>query len=800
MRSRVVLKIIPHLMAWLALFGGFGAVYSSVATGQIEHSLLYNSDAFYLPTLLKNLQASLTLQGWDLPPSPYFFPDLLLYFLVAQLTDNLYVTMALFGVAQILLFLGGISLLQRAIFGASRQRHTLLLLSTTVFLLFLATGKETAFTYAILSAHHFGCLLVLPFALLLMLRVLQASTASIWSLPQFWGLLLLVGLTTFSDALFVIQFVVAALATMLLLHYVSKQPSPHTWWLSVGLGLAALGGPLLRQYLFGSQKLAEYTSLTGNEWRISLSELWAWASITAFQNPLLTLFWVSSFLTLLISLWLAYQHHGSSTAPVATLLFFVLSTLGTVAAVIVTGNFPNEFSTRYLLSALILPLIVGWPSLVIQLEPLRRQFIQPRGALVQGSLAGILLIVAQPFVQWRALATLPHFTDPFVACMDQATRERQLHNGLAHYWQAMYLSLLSQNDLHVVQVYPDLTPHLWNNNRDWYRGSFDFVITDVGPAPEYAIRTEPVLQRLGEPADQFECGNSLVLVYNRPTDLHVQECFAHQPRLARFDNIGDAVELYGCSLVSVIGGRNVGLSKAADERWRNPAGLLADATLPVLDAGTYALDIQLYSDSANTGAWTVGIYDPEPVAIVSPTPIIGAGKQSVQQTFVVPKDAKAYLQILYNGHGALFVDSMRLQRITPDASTPVEQAFWGQEIDDASKLRLLEPISASTVPADRIVDFVWEWTGGPLAPYQAFEVRLWHTSDAVHYGAHDAALSRTLVRQVGDVYTLRLDLQGAHSVMQRGRGDFFWSVAIVSIEPAYQDLQLESEAASLMLP
>ncbi len=803
MRSHVVLNIIPHLVAWLALLGGFGAVYGSVATGQIDRSLLYNSDAFYLPTLLKDLHTSPTLRGWDLPPSPYFFPDLLLYFIIDQLTNNLYVTMALFGVAQILIFLGGLGLILRWLAGASRERYPFLLLSATLFLLCLATGQETAFVYTILSAHHFGGLMVLPFALLLMLRVLQARAGRVWVLSQFWGLLLLVGLTAFSDALFIIQFVVPALAT-LLLYSMATRRSRQTWSLIGGLSIAAFCGPWLRQLLFGSEKLAEYTSFTRDQWQTSLHELWAWVSSTAVHNPLLALFWLSSFLALGISLWLACQPDAPATRAnpnmrVVAILFFILSALGTVAAVIVTGNFPNQFSTRYLLSTLILPLIVGWPLLLTHLVPVKRGLAQPSGSLALSSVAGLLLVLAQPFSQWQALVTLPKSTDPFVTCLDQATRDRQLRNGLAHYWQAMYLSLLSQNDLHVVQVYPDLTPHLWNNNRAWYRTSFDFVITDVGPASEYAIRTETVLQRLGEPADQFECGDSLVLVYNRPTDLQLQACFAHQPRLARFNTVGDAAELYGCGLVSVNGGRNVGLSKAADDRWQNPAGLLADATLPVLAAGTYALEIQLYADSANTGAWTVGIYDPLPVAIVPPIPIIDAGKQTVKHTFVVPKDAKAYLQILYNGHGALFIDAMRLQRIAPNATIPAKPAFARKDVAALGELRLIAPASSATLP-DHTADFVWQWTGAPLSAQQAFEIRLWRAGDPVHYGAHDAALSRALVRQVGDIYTLRLNLQGAHSVMQHGTGDFFWSVAIVNVEPSYQDLHLEADPAPLVLP
>ncbi len=75
---------------------------------------------------------------------------------------------------------------------------------------------------------------------------------------------------------------------------------------------------------------------------------------------------------------------------------------------------------------------------------------------------------------------------------------------------------------------------------------------------------------------------------------------------------------------------------------------------------------------------------------------------------------------------------------------------------------------------------------------QTFEVRLWPKGESIHYGAHDAKATAQLIRQIGDTYILRLDLNGAYSVMEHGAGDYEWTVAIVAVEPDYQDLQLEA--------
>jgi hypothetical protein len=96
-----------------------------------------------------------------------------------------------------------------------------------------------------------------------------------------------------------------------------------------------------------------------------------------------------------------------------------------------------------------------------------------------------------------------------------------------------------------------------------------------------------------------------------------------------------------------------------------------------------------------------------------------------------------------------------------------------------------------------VTDFVWQWTGDPLPATQTFEVRLWPQGDNAHSGAHDAAATRGLIRRIGDTYTLRLDLGGSYAVMQQGAGDYAWSVAVVTVEPAYHDLQIEAAPSRL---
>jgi hypothetical protein len=46
---------------------------------------------------------------------------------------------------------------------------------------------------------------------------------------------------------------------------------------------------------------------------------------------------------------------------------------------------------------------------------------------------------------------------------------------------------------------------------------------------------------------------------------------------------------------------------------------------------------------------------------------------------------------------------------------------------------------------------------------------------------------------------LRLFLDGIYSVNLHGEGDYLWTVAIVGIEPAYQDLNIEAQPHHLQI-
>ncbi len=127
--------------------------------------------------------------------------------------------------------------------------------------------------------------------------------------------------------------------------------------------------------------------------------------------------------------------------------------------------------------------------------------------------------------------TLPdpgNYYPEFIQCMDENTARLGVKRGIAHYWQARLITLLTKNNLEVVQTTQDLRPFRILNNSDGYQEEIDFVIIDHSPDTwnrSYNwIDSDLVIQRFGEPASTFTCFESDIWVYNRSSDTH----FRHQ--------------------------------------------------------------------------------------------------------------------------------------------------------------------------------------------------------------------------------------------------------------------------------
>ena len=530
-------------------------VYYATAYGPFE-GIVYNADALYLPSLYADLSSGNSLSTWNLPPASYAFPDLLLYAAIKPFAPSLQGALVGYGMAQFLLFTLGVSCLAAQALPRSYgwARYSLVALMGVLFLLF--NGRLAFYSQAIfISAHHFGVLLVMPFVLAILCKLVTDARPS-------RRLLLALGalsfLTSASDGLYLFQVTVPLVGSLGLLYLLRQVSKRRALFLVAALSLPSLAGPLMIAAAASRNSTARSYIFRPQLFPLSLLQLFRDFLEIGRQKPVHTLL-VIGFLLLcafvvarLLQQVAAKRSTVSSTIsptisptvdpavrpavdptvrPVDALLasYGLLSFVISFAMILGAGLYTNYHSFRYFLPFLIVPAFWAFPfvlKLPKRLDP----------AWLKWTVPLLALLVTLPSLSklGGVQATRQALIDPYypadIACIDEQSARLGLRDGVAQYWQARPLSMLSQHGLNVVQVNRDLSPYLWINNTAWYNIQPEFVVVDLTQPVDHPSRLDEALlvERFGQPDTTFECEESRVLVYTR-AESELRTLFADVP-------------------------------------------------------------------------------------------------------------------------------------------------------------------------------------------------------------------------------------------------------------------------------
>lgn len=247
--STIICKKLGLLIFWLILILSIVNVYISIAAEKISRYHFYNSDAISIPAMYKDLVSGYSLRGWFFGPAPSLFPDLPLYAIIRFLTGNLHLAIMGYGVVQILLLILSFGYLSDKVFEPRRSLQTLIVLAGIVLCLCLSTGQCNIFLPILLNSFHFGAVLLLVFSLILVVQIIQCGSDTKKAL-LYSGILLVVSpLILVSDAIYLVQFLIPVLLSLLLLFLFSMISAKSLLLIYIALIPSVLVNPYLNRYL-----------------------------------------------------------------------------------------------------------------------------------------------------------------------------------------------------------------------------------------------------------------------------------------------------------------------------------------------------------------------------------------------------------------------------------------------------------------------------------------------------------------------------------------------------------------------
>jgi hypothetical protein len=638
MLKKTVLPLVILMIALTGLTLGYRA-------GHPIQNYLFNSDALYLPTLFADLIGKGTrLSDWYLTPAPYFFPDFPIYLIAYLSGKGAFEQILVFALLQIVLATIGVFFIVKT----STERHRLATTSLIVVaLIWLAMNAAEPYVELLTSAYHFGAFLAgMAFvALWLHLDRTESTSTRRWAIAC---MCLLAFLTSLSDNIFLVQVILPFLAVCILIPHGMSSGKRRFTIPSIVFFSSVLGSV---SYRFVVTHDTRYPTKLG------------WAQLDTNIHDLLQIFEQSfTAFPLLGIAYFAYVCIGVAyfvpalrkraffrmpRSLITLIAFSMVSMGGTVAAVLLVKNL--GVSPRYLI-----PMFI-WPVIIIVLvlrHSIGEKFFWLEAcssALIALSLITTSLRVPQP--------ATPGYYPEQIACIDNALAGKSLHNGVAQYWDAKRIQMLSRQPITLAQYYSDLTPMKWITSEKYYRDTYDFaIIAEDGGAP-FKLPVDLLTAINNAPAEKISCGNRTVLVYG-PDKL----------RLKKIGNTGSSFVWHGCELPMVIGKPTA--TCEAEKKDPSLEGYVTFGPYEPLPAGEYAFELTYVSSKTKdeaAGEWDVVLALPNEARRLLVGRLSGTEGRSgsVSGKFLVEKKfdmTKIEIRAFANKGGTLKVISLRLTR------------------------------------------------------------------------------------------------------------------------------------------
>jgi hypothetical protein len=485
-----------------------------------------HSDNLYIASLYRDIFIDkISIQHWNFPPSPSFFPDMPLFFLLRAITGNGVIAICAYAFVELLVGVAMTASLVLQLGVVERWRASVAgLLGMGALGLFCST--HPCFAAVFFPSAHASCVWVGFGCLLLIGRQIQRNQLSGWSLI---AILMLSALTAASDKLYLLQVTLSLGLTLCCLFLVMKKGRVIPAANAAALGLSGvLAQGILWIYQTIGMKLPTSSHSYSTPWDTLTHSLKVITVTHSFLSPMkfsaiepLQLFGLGILIfTFVITFAVASTPFTGIThveEPNRNIIFvataFVAVTIISFAGVMTaTGAMSDGWCIRYLWPLVTMPYVVVSVWLVLS----------RRNQLGRLAITACFVILFYVVGGWSAirqslLATLAEPLPSYpraVACADEVARRYNARYGYGDYWTARLTTELSRTGVKILPTFAPFNTWDWLANPEWFSRVTEIhspflVLTDK-------IDPNNIRNKLGDPAHIELCYEKEVWVYPDP--------------------------------------------------------------------------------------------------------------------------------------------------------------------------------------------------------------------------------------------------------------------------------------------
>jgi hypothetical protein len=424
---------------------------------------------------------------WIVPPATCFFPDLVIYFMVNFFIKNFILAKLITGIVLcVLLLLGFCLLINESVYKINPLHISIGVNLLLLFHIASLSAGDFVFTYHLTATnYHLGAYIISVFCLYLAMRYLRNKTTS-----NLVVLLLLYTLTFSSDFLTICHLTVPLFMVSALL-LCKKNYRVQAYFLLAANCLGLLLGYLLYHYVEGSRAILinsvdKITYLKFNfhavakAYSVMLNYHLLFLKTMDVRAIIFILCIISLILSaaILVKKILTYFKESEISNP--ELLELVYLTLLVTQVIVlynapaITGIFVGYDMIRYNIYVFFI-LILNYAYLFHKLFQSKRFikyiYLVPSLLTIFFSFYCIKTYIKTDIKQ--GADNLFGYYPDYVKKVDELCYQHNLKYGLADFWLAKPITMLSKHNLKVYQVYFDMCPYPHVVNFSWFWGTED---------------------------------------------------------------------------------------------------------------------------------------------------------------------------------------------------------------------------------------------------------------------------------------------------------------------------------------
>lgn len=453
-------------------------VIATYLSGKFSYNVITNADSIYAFSLFKSiLTGNSNIFDWYPSPSPYVFPDLLLYFFSFILGfGNVFYIPLIYIILQLALFYISIKYMLNRLFPSINSSE---LASLAVLLATLMSYYYGTYSIILTPLFHFGVLMscLVSVGLLYGAKGKKPNKCIILCILAF--------ISSYSDNMYVIWFSlpITGIAITILIF---KRDDTYLRS-SIFCFVASLLGMCSTKYLFINSNMYGYSFNA--------------SVITKNLNDAATIFagtWYGQLLIISLCASVIYsinriiKKNYDNTLIIS--LYYIYSFLSALFILSSQDSLPQA-DRYYAISFFLMIIISSWVALLF----VKFKYITCISPLIMISISMSLGYVS--------------FIGADQQCLIQNIKSTNVRNGISGYWDSKRL-MAYDDTLSISQVDPNMNAYRWITSEMQYRNNAYFAI--INDTDSQSIRYDALINLNGNPSHVGQCGNYKVLFYDKP--------------------------------------------------------------------------------------------------------------------------------------------------------------------------------------------------------------------------------------------------------------------------------------------